>query len=89
MTMAVIFQAIAITVKLGAGRMTPDELAKRFRMIYIRSRHRRAFPERRGRLPLMEAITFAIEEEGADGLRWTWVLTSFLSRSSFSGLPEL
>lgn len=58
-TMAVIFQAIAIARKLRAGTMTPDELAKRFRMIYVRSRHRRKYPGRRGRLPLVEAITLA------------------------------
>jgi hypothetical protein len=58
-TMAVIFQAVQISSKLKAGTMTPDELAKRFRMIYVRSRYRRANPGGRGRLPLVEAVSLA------------------------------
>lgn len=58
-TLAVIFQAVIMVHKLRRGTMTPDELARRFRMIFVRSRHRRRYPERYGRLPLIDAISFA------------------------------
>jgi hypothetical protein len=58
-TLAVIFQAIMMSHKLRWGTMTPDELARRFRLIFVRSHHRRSFPDRGGRVPLIDAISFA------------------------------
>jgi hypothetical protein len=58
-TLAVIYQAIMMSHKLRWGTMTPEELARRFRMVFVRSRHRRKFPDRGGRLPLIDAISFA------------------------------
>ena len=36
---------------------------------------------------LVEAMTLAWEELGAEGLRWTWGFTSFWSMVSSSGAP--
>jgi hypothetical protein len=58
-TLTVIYQSIVMSHKLRRGTMTPDELARRFRMMFGRSRHRRLYPNRYGRLPLIDAITFA------------------------------
>lgn len=58
-TMSVVFQSAIIVSKLRRGTMTSEELARRFRMIFVRSAHRRRFPARQGRLPLMAGLTLA------------------------------
>lgn len=69
-TLTVIYQAAVIVTKMRRGIMTSEELARRFRLIYVHSAHRRRYPERLGRLPLVEALTLAkdldTEEEAAE-----------------------
>ena len=40
-------------------------------------------------LGVVEAMTLAIEEEGAEGLRWIWLLICFFSIRSSSLMPPL
>lgn len=69
-TLTVVYQAAVIVSKLRRGTMTSDELARRFRLIYVHSGHRRRHPDRLGRLPLVDALTLAMdldtEEEAAE-----------------------
>lgn len=59
LTFTVLRNGIVLGLNLRRGVITPDELAERFRRIFVRYRHRRQFPERRGRLPLMTALWLA------------------------------
>lgn len=70
-TLTVVYQAAVIVAKLRRGTMTNEELARRFRLIYVHSAHRRRHPDRLGRLPLVEALSLAKDldtEEEADEL---------------------
>ena len=58
-TVSAVYQAMVIVAKERGRTMTTEELARRFRAIYVRSEHRRRHPERRGRLPLMAALSLA------------------------------
>ena len=58
-TVTVIQQAAIIATKLRRGTMTSEEMARRFRLIYMRRAHREEYPERQGRLPAMSGLTLA------------------------------
>lgn len=58
-TLTAIYHAAVITLKLGRRTMASEELAERFRMIFVRSAHRRENPDLSGRLPIMDAVSFA------------------------------
>lgn len=59
LTFTVISNGIALALHLREGVITPDELADRLRRIFVRYRHRRKYPHRRGRLPLKRALSLA------------------------------
>jgi hypothetical protein len=59
MTFTVINNGIALALHLRKGIITSEELAERLRRIFVRYRHRRRYPERQGRLPLMHALSLA------------------------------
>ncbi len=58
-TLPTLWQSIRLALRLRGGEMTTEELADRIRAILIRWRHRKAHPERRGRIPLVNALSFA------------------------------
>ncbi|MCP4203592.1 MAG: hypothetical protein GY769_16860 [bacterium] len=58
-TLTVVVHSILLGVHLGKGTSTSEELAYRLRNIFVRYRHRRRYPERRGRLPLLEGLSLA------------------------------
>ncbi|MEE8139020.1 MAG: NTP transferase domain-containing protein [Thermoanaerobaculia bacterium] len=59
LTFTVIHNGVAFALQLRRGVSTPDELADRLHRIFVSYRHRRRFPDRRGRLPLMKALWLA------------------------------
>ena len=59
LTYTVISNAVAFALNLRGGVTTPDELAQRLHRIFVSYRHRRKFPDRRGRLPLMKGLSLA------------------------------
>ena len=79
-TLTVIYQAVIIVSKLRRGTMNSEELARRFRWIFVRTAHRRQYPERKGRLPLMSALTLAKDmdtQEEADELAREFASSDF------------
>lgn len=58
-TATAVYEAAVIVTKLRRRTMTTSELARRFRIIYVRSAHRREYPHREGRLPLMAGLSLA------------------------------
>ena len=44
---------------LQDGVITSDEMAERLRRIFVSFKHRRKYPDRKGRLPLMHALSMA------------------------------
>jgi hypothetical protein len=69
-TWTVISNGIQLARGLRSGRITQRELEDRLRKIFVRHSHRRAFPHRRGRVPLVDALSLAkdidTEEEAAE-----------------------
>ena len=70
MTFSVTYNGIMLALELRKGESTSDELAERLEKSFIRYRHRRKYPERVGRLPLMKALSLAkdfdTQEEAAE-----------------------
>ena len=58
-TWDIAINGLAIARGLHAGTMTAEELARRVRKVYIRRRHRRRFPWRKGRMPVLEGLSLA------------------------------
>jgi hypothetical protein len=58
-TATIVFQAAVIVRKMLRHSITSEELARRWRLIFVRTEHRREHPERKGRLPLMVALSLA------------------------------
>ncbi len=50
---------VVLALGLRKGAITSEELAQRLHRVFIRFGHRRRFPERGGRLPLMKALSLA------------------------------
>jgi hypothetical protein len=44
---------------LKDGVVTSEEMAERLRRIFVSYKHRRRYPDRKGRLPLMHALSMA------------------------------
>lgn len=59
MTGPVTWQGVRLSLRLRRGVVTTEELAERIRAMLVRWRHRKRFPERRGRIPLVHALSFA------------------------------
>jgi len=59
LTYTVIYNGIALALRLRKGVITSDELADRLHNIFVMYRHRRCYPNRKGRLPLMHGLSFA------------------------------
>lgn len=59
MTGPVTWQGVRLSLRLRRGVVTTDELAERIRAVLVRWRHRKAHPERRGRIPLVHAVSLA------------------------------
>ena len=55
----IVVNGLAIARGLRRGTMTAEELARRVRKVYIRRRHRKRFPENRGRMPVLEGLSLA------------------------------
>ena len=58
-TLPILFQGTRLALRLRRGVMTTQELADRIRAILVRWKHRKAHPERRARIPLVDALSFA------------------------------
>jgi len=58
-SLTVIWNGIAIAHSLKAGTMVPEKTVERIRRVFGRRRHRRRFPERNGRLALIDALSLA------------------------------
>ena len=58
-TLTVIQQAAIIVTNLGRGTMTSEEMARRFRLIFVQRAHRERYPNRQGRLPIMPGLGLA------------------------------
>jgi hypothetical protein len=58
-TLTIVYQSAVTVAKTLRNSMTSEELARRWRLIFVRTDHRREFPERRGRLPLLPGLSFA------------------------------
>ncbi len=58
-TLPIMFQGTRLALRLRRGAMTTQELADRIRAILVRWRHRKDNPDRRGRIPLVDALSFA------------------------------
>lgn len=74
-TWTVVRNGVGVGLGLRNGVLTSDAVALRLRRVFIRYRHRRRFPERHGRFPMMEGLSVAkdidtVEEanEAARGL---------------------
>ena len=69
----VIYHGLRVAQGLMRRTMSQVELQDRMRKIYIRYRHRRRYPHHVGRVPLLDAISFAkdidTEEEAQEALR--------------------
>jgi hypothetical protein len=59
LTATVITNGVMLALHLQEGVITSDEMAERLRRIYVSYKHRRLYPERKGRLPLMHALSMA------------------------------
>ena len=59
MTVPVTWQGVRLASRLRRGVMTADELSDRISAMLVRWRHRRQHPERRGRIPLVHAVSLA------------------------------
>lgn len=53
------YQGVRLALRLRRGVMTTEELAERTRAILVRWNHRKRHPSRRGRIPLVHAVSFA------------------------------
>lgn len=73
MTWTVVRNGIGVGLGLRNGSLTSDAVALRLRRVFIRYRHRRRFPERSGRFPMMEGLSLAkdidTEEEAREAAR--------------------
>lgn len=58
-SLAVIWNGISIAHSLKSGTMNPEKTAERISRVFVRRRHRRRFPTRRGRLALVDALSMA------------------------------
>ena len=59
MTYTVIYNGVMLALHLRRGIITPEEMADRLHRIYVRYRHRRQYPERKGRTPLKHGLSLA------------------------------
>lgn len=59
MTGPLTWQGFRLASRLRRGVMTTDELAGRVRAILIRWRHRKKYPDHRGRMPMVRAVSLA------------------------------
>ncbi|MCP4664552.1 MAG: NTP transferase domain-containing protein [bacterium] len=58
-SLAVLWNGIAIARSLKAGNMVPEEMAERISRVFGRRRHRKRFPDQLGRLALVDALSMA------------------------------
>lgn len=58
-TIGILYNSVALAHRLRKGVITSEELASRLRKVFILYRHRRQFPQRLGRMPLMHGFSFA------------------------------
>ena len=58
-TLSVIGNGIALGVRLHRGVMSAEELSERFQKMFVRRRHRKANPDRKGRVFLVDALSLA------------------------------
>lgn len=59
LTATVISNGVMLAFHLKDGVITSEEMAERLRRIYVSYKHRKAYPDRKGRLPLMHALSMA------------------------------
>ncbi|MGB6002277.1 MAG: hypothetical protein WBI00_17500, partial [Thermoanaerobaculia bacterium] len=59
LTYSVIYNGIMLGLGLRRGTISPDAMSDRLRPIYGRSEHRRRYPDRVARFPLMKALSLA------------------------------
>jgi hypothetical protein len=59
LTATVITNGVMMGFHLKDGVVTSEEMAERLRRIYVSYKHRKRYPDRKGRLPLMHALSMA------------------------------
>lgn len=59
LTATVITNGVIMGFHLKDGVVTSEEMAERLRRIFVSFKHRRKYPDRKGRLPLMHALSMA------------------------------
>jgi hypothetical protein len=59
LTATVITNGVMMGFHLKDGVVTSEEMAERLRRIFVSFKHRRKYPDRKGRLPLMHALSMA------------------------------
>ena len=59
LTYSVIYNGIMLGLGLRRGTISPEAMSDRLRPIYARSEHRRRYPDRVARFPLMKALSLA------------------------------
>jgi len=58
-TVGVVYNVLALVSKIAARRVTTTDFEDHLRRAFIRRAHRRAFPERRGRVVIMPCLSLA------------------------------
>ncbi len=70
MTFSVVYNGVMLALELRKGNSTADQLAARIEKSFVHYRHRRQYPERVGRLALMQGLSLAkdfdTQEEAAE-----------------------
>ena len=61
LTWSVLRVGIAAARELRDGTITRERLEQALRTIFVKSRHRRKFPGRRVQLPIVEALSLALD----------------------------
>lgn len=68
-TVTVLLNGVLFAFHLRGGTVTPDEVAERLRRIFVSFRHRRRFPDRRGRIPLLHGLSLAKDLDTEEEVR--------------------
>ncbi len=70
MTVSVVYNGVMLALELRKGDSTADQLAAKLEKSFVHYRHRRKYPDRVGRLALMQGLSLAkdfdTEEEAAE-----------------------
>ena len=54
-----LYHSLGLTRRLARGQATVEEFEVRVRRIFLRPEHRHRYPERRGRVPILDGLSLA------------------------------